>query len=116
MDTEAVNTAIGEHVHQLLWSRRLTQKAAAEALGLSTTNMGRRLRGVTSWQAAEMVTLAAWLGMPIQEVLPANELCEAGLLNRDNAATESKCTRAIPVPPGADEVHHRVQRRGHDAA
>ena len=67
--------AIGQRVHQILWTRRIRQSDVCLALGVSRPTMSKRLRGERPWTVDELLALAAYLRVPITDLLP--EWCAA---------------------------------------
>jgi transcriptional regulator with XRE-family HTH domain len=64
-DTE-VDRVIGERIHTIMWRRRLTQSSIADALGVDSSALGRKLRGSRGWSTSELVTIARMLDLEIE--------------------------------------------------
>jgi transcriptional regulator with XRE-family HTH domain len=69
------NTLIGERIHQLMWRNGLTQKQLGNLLGVDQGSVSKRLRGKTDWAATEVAVAAAWLAVPITDLIPEVEIC-----------------------------------------
>jgi transcriptional regulator with XRE-family HTH domain len=68
------NVLIGERVHTLMWRNGRTQKQLADILKVDQGSISKRLRGNTVWSAVEIAAVAAWLGVPVEELLPEVEV------------------------------------------
>ncbi len=66
---------------------RITQRQLAEAIGMSPTSVGDRLRGIVAWRVVELTAVASVLGVDVAELLRA----------------EPERTARIPTPRSADE-------------
>lgn len=60
-----INAEIGERVHRVMWSRRITQTAMAERLELSQSSMSRKLRGERPWDADDVLAVANALDVSV---------------------------------------------------
>lgn len=90
-----VDVLIGERVHGAMWRAHVTQTQLARAMSLDTAAVNRRLRGRTSWRVTDLLTVAEYLGVAFEELMPTNdELCGPWPLTREKAAAESKWTAA----------------------
>lgn len=65
-----LDTELGQLAHTMLWQQRISQTTAADHLGISQSALSRSLRGERRWRIAEVVALAALLGVPITDLLP----------------------------------------------
>lgn len=70
---QIANVIIGEKIHQLMWRRKCTQAALGELLGIDQGSVSKRLRGKTTWSASEVLAVAAWLDVPITDLMPEME-------------------------------------------
>ncbi len=68
------NALIGERVHTLMWRAGRTQKQLAAVLNVDQGSVSNRLRGKTVWSAVDLAAVAAWLEVPITDLLPEVEL------------------------------------------
>ena len=68
------NAVIGERVHTLMWRSSRTQKQLASLLNVDQGAVSNRLRGKTAWSAMEVLSVAAWLGVPVTDLMPEVEL------------------------------------------
>lgn len=68
---ESLDQHIGRTVHGILWERRITQRRLAAELGLDETMVSKMLRGVRSWSIAELLRTAAFLELPVTDLLPS---------------------------------------------
>lgn len=64
---------IGARVHQLMWAQRITQTAMAPRMGIAQSVLGRKLRGTVTWTAKDLVSAAATLGVPVEDLLPGGD-------------------------------------------
>ncbi|MGV8874823.1 MAG: helix-turn-helix domain-containing protein [Rhodococcus sp. (in: high G+C Gram-positive bacteria)] len=68
------NAIIGERIHTLMWREGRTQAQLAILLGVDQGSVSKRLKGRTQWSAIEVQTAAAWLGVPVTDLMPEIEL------------------------------------------
>lgn len=68
------NVLIGERIHTLMWRNKRTQAELAAVLNVDQGSISNRLRGKTTWSAFEVSAVAGWLGVPIEELVPAVEV------------------------------------------
>lgn len=68
------NAWIGEKVHTLMWRSGRTQVQLAAVLNVDQGSVSNRLRGKTVWSAVELAAVAAWLDVPITDLMPEVEL------------------------------------------
>lgn len=76
-----VSAVIGERVHTLMWRRRIEQRTVSAALGMTQPALSRKLRGQRLWSVEELVEVAAYLGVPVTDLLPA-EVASSGDIRR----------------------------------
>lgn len=65
--------AIAEAVRVELARRRMTQRALADATGMSQSYIGRRLTGEMPFTTDDLVLVAAALQLPVSSLLPQSE-------------------------------------------
>ena len=65
-----VNVLVGELVHQHMWRGKITQTQIAHAIGVGQPAIARKLRGERPFTIDELLTVAAYLDLPITELLP----------------------------------------------
>lgn len=68
------NALIGERVHTLMWRKKRTQAELAAVLNVDQGSISNRLRGKTTWSAFEVSAVAAWLDVPVEELMPEVEV------------------------------------------
>lgn len=56
-----VDATIGHNVFELMFVRRIKQNRMSQALGISTSVMGKKLRGETTWTAGQIQAAAECL-------------------------------------------------------
>lgn len=57
-----------------MWRNSLTQKQLAAVLNVDQGSVSNRLRGKTVWSAVELAAVAAWLDVPIADLVPEVEI------------------------------------------
>ncbi len=67
-------TVIGERIHTLMWRSGRTGTQLARVLGIDQGAVSNRLRGKTQWDAWEVAVTAAWLGVPVADLIPEMEI------------------------------------------
>lgn len=72
------NSLIGEEVHTLMWRSGRTQKQLGQLLGVDQGSISKRLKGKTEWAAWEVAATAAWLNVPITDLIPEMEISPDG--------------------------------------
>ena len=70
------NALIGERIHTLMWRHSRTQTELAAILYVDQGSVSNRLRGKTAWSAMEIAAVAAWLSIPITDLLPEVEMTD----------------------------------------
>lgn len=70
--TPTPSALTGANVRAEMARRGVTQAKLAAALGLSQPSVSARLRGVTPFDVDELHTIAAFLGVPLSDLLPAD--------------------------------------------
>ena len=68
--TRAADAAFGATVNALLFQQRRSKKDLGDVLDVAGTVAGRKLRGELGWSLQDMLRTAAWLGIPVGELLP----------------------------------------------
>lgn len=68
------NALIGERVHTIMWRTGRTQTQLAAVLRVDQGSVSNRLRGKTTWSAFEVAAVAAWLQVPVTDLIPAMEV------------------------------------------
>ena len=74
----SIDAVIGERVRTWLFRRHVLQTSLARALGITQPALSRKMGGYTGWNATDLIKAAAFLEVPITELLP-EELVEAEL-------------------------------------
>ncbi|WP_131827585.1 helix-turn-helix domain-containing protein, partial [Mycolicibacterium fortuitum] len=72
------NTVIGERVHTLMWRHGRTQKQLAAVLNVDQGSVSNRLKGKTAWTVVDLLATAAWLDVPVTDLMPEVELLPPG--------------------------------------
>ena len=106
-----VNAQVGELVHQHMWRNKVTQTALAGVLGIGQPGVARKLRGERPFTIDELLAVAAYLNLPITELVPnaenphpegpdgGNEVRHQGLEPRTRWYVENASTRGAEVIP-----------------
>ncbi len=68
------NAVIGERVHTLMWRTGRTQKQLAAVLNVDQGSISNRLKGKTAWTVVDLLAAAAWLDVPVTDLMPEVEL------------------------------------------
>ena len=68
------NAVIGERVHTLMWRGGRTQTQLAAVLNVDQGSISNRLKGKTNWTVVDLLAVAAWLNVPITDLMPEVEL------------------------------------------
>lgn len=66
-----VRRAIAAEVRAEIARQCKTQRDVAEVIGVDQGSAGRRLNGERSFRAEELAAVAAWLGVPPAQFMPA---------------------------------------------
>lgn len=61
---------VGERVHQVMWRNRVSQVQLADKLGMVQSTLSRKLRGQRPWTLDELLSAAAYLEVPVTDLLP----------------------------------------------
>ena len=69
--SETVTERVAENVRVEVARLKLSQKAIADALGISQSSANRRYLGITPFDVEELYTMAAVLGCHVSALLPA---------------------------------------------
>ncbi len=86
------NAVIGERVHTLMWRTGRTQKQLAGVLNVDQGSVSNRLRGKTAWTVVDLLAVAAWLDVPVTDLMPEVELLPDG--GDDDGGAAGAPTRA----------------------
>jgi transcriptional regulator with XRE-family HTH domain len=65
--------AVAAAVRAELARRGKTQREVGEILGLPQPSISVRLRGLRSFRAEELISIADWLGIPVVQLMPDTE-------------------------------------------
>src|SRR5690349_7576052 len=84
------NAVIGERVHTLMWRTGRTQKQLAAVLNVDQASISNRLKGKTAWTVVDLLATAAWLDVPVTDLMPEVELTPGG----DDGGAASAPSRA----------------------
>jgi transcriptional regulator with XRE-family HTH domain len=68
--TTGVSQVVADTVRAEMARRKITQLAVANALGVSTAAVNRRLSGQVAWDVDDLATVAGLLGMDPRDLLP----------------------------------------------
>ena len=74
---DSFSATVGATVRAELARRRLTQRQLAEVLGVSQTQVGRRLTGEIALNVDELALVATFLGMPVAELVGGGRAASA---------------------------------------
>lgn len=66
---EIARERIAANARAALARRGKTQREAAAALAMPQNSINLRMRGLRSFRAEEIVELARWLGIPVEDLL-----------------------------------------------
>ncbi len=61
---------VGKQIHGLMWDRRITNRAMAQAIGVDESTMARKLRGQRKWTVDDLLAVAGELHVPVEALLP----------------------------------------------
>lgn len=62
---QAIDTRMGERIHQMLWLHRITNTDAAKATGIDRTALSKKLRGTRPWYFHEVAAIAGLLNSSV---------------------------------------------------
>ncbi|ERG63487.1 hypothetical protein L332_03330 [Agrococcus pavilionensis RW1] len=62
---EPLDVLVGQRVHQLMWSRRISQTDFAPRLGFQQSSLSKKLRGTRGWSLDETAAAARALGTTV---------------------------------------------------
>jgi transcriptional regulator with XRE-family HTH domain len=65
-----LNKLIGERIHRLMRQQWITHEQLADHLNVTRPQISKRLSGAIKWSAVEVAMTAAWLGVPIADIIP----------------------------------------------
>lgn len=68
-----VNVLVGELVHQHMWRNKVTQTKLGAHLGVSQPAIAKKVRGERPFTIDELLSVAAYLNLPITDLLPNAE-------------------------------------------
>lgn len=89
MDTRTRGQEIADNIRAEMARQRRTGKQLAALLGCSTAAASRRTTGETEVTASEALTIAAWLNLPISQLLDP----QTALAQPDYGATTRRLFR-----------------------
>lgn len=116
MDTQVNHDElIGDVIHELMWKGRVTQVALAAHLKIAQPTLARKLRGTRPWSVTELYSIAAFLGVPIDELLPKENAPRTDSSpNGGSIAAQQNPDKVIPYKVGSNEciTTHRGRSRG----
>jgi transcriptional regulator with XRE-family HTH domain len=120
MDMSAVDAAIGERVHTLMWRGKVPQTELAAELGIDQSALSRRLRGRTAWKATELLYIAERLNVTLEDLVPGREEIAAlpAKMRRvagDKSDAEFRCTSGPPPQLRGREVPAQRRADAHSA-
>jgi len=101
----SADAVIGRNVHEIIWLRRMKQRALARALHLSDSTLSKKLRGESSWSAQQVQDVATFLGVS------PGRLYEAGPGPADGSVTRAYVTTKLAASSREPDVSAPV--RGH---
>ena len=59
---------VGERFNTAMFRKRISQTTLANQLGITQAALSRKLHGDRPWSLTEILTVAAYLDMPLEEV------------------------------------------------
>ena len=65
--------AIGMAVNQHLFARGLTAPKLVSVLGVSHSSVHRKIRGSVGWSVSELLALADFFGVEVQDLMPVRD-------------------------------------------
>ena len=68
--TLTANAAVGSTVNQYLFEAGITRTKIAEVLEINQSAISKKLRGQTGWDAEDLATTAAFLGIEVADIMP----------------------------------------------
>ena len=89
-----IDQYIGERVMVWLKRRGETQLKLGEYLGLKKAGISRKVGGYVSWTARDLSLTAAFLGIPLSELMP-EESIEIAQKERERSISENGRPRGI---------------------
>jgi len=72
--TTSVTQSVAAEVRAELARKRIPQSDLAEVLGVSQAGISRRLSGATPFDVNELAAVAAFLGVPVGKLMPAENV------------------------------------------
>ena len=69
-DSYSADEALGMTVNNLMFQRRVTRKQLGEALGMTGSNAGRKLRGEVPWTLSDLFAASELLQIELRDILP----------------------------------------------
>ncbi|WP_127480802.1 helix-turn-helix domain-containing protein [Nocardioides pantholopis] len=63
------DVAVGARINALLWTKRVTQRQVAAALGIAQGGVSRRLRGSTPLTVGELFVIAGLLDVDVVDLV-----------------------------------------------
>ena len=70
------STIVSAKIRGAMGETQVTQIALSQRTGMGQTLISERLRGQVPWRVDEVVHVARALGVPLQRLLPLDELAE----------------------------------------
>lgn len=74
--TLSANAAVGSTVNQYLFELGITRTKFAEVLGISQPVASKKLRGQVGWNAEDIATAAAYLGIGTEDIMPTLKIID----------------------------------------
>lgn len=68
-----IDTEVGRRAHMLMWDEKRKQRDVAQAMGIGSDSLGRKLKGERGWAIAELVTLANVLDTTVAYLVGESE-------------------------------------------
>ena len=66
----SADIAFGATVNAVLFQQRASRKDLSKVLGVTGTMATRKLRGDVGWSLSDILKTAAWLRVPVENLLP----------------------------------------------
>ena len=70
ISTYSADEAVGIAVNNLMFQRRVTRKQLGDALGVTGSNAGRKLRGEIGWSLNDLYVTSELLQIELRDILP----------------------------------------------
>ena len=96
ISTYSADEAVGIAVNNLMFQRRVTRKQLGDALGVTGSNAGRKLRGEIGWSLNDLYVTSELLQIELRDILPQRVAQDdAGYLPVAAAGTRSATARGF---------------------